>query len=90
MHSAPLVLFGLLAFGAIVFFQVVNLPVEIDASNRAKRTLAELNIIDDQGAIAVRKVLNAAAWTYVAVTLQSILKLLYYVLRFGGILSSDD
>ncbi|NOX55444.1 MAG: zinc metallopeptidase, partial [Planctomycetes bacterium] len=90
MHSAPLVLFGLLAFAAIVFFQIVNLPVEIDASNRAKRALSELNIVDAEGAVAVRSVLNAAAWTYVAVTLQSILTLLYYIMRFGGILQSDD
>lgn len=90
MHSAPLVLFGLLAFGGIVFFQLVNLPVEFDASHRAKRMLTEYGIVDGEGAIAVRSVLNAAGWTYVAGTLQSLMTLLYYVLRFGGILSSRD
>jgi Zn-dependent membrane protease YugP len=41
-------------------------------------------MVDDQGAAAVRSVLNAAAWTYVAATLQSILTLLYYIMRFSG------
>jgi len=90
MHSPTLVILGLVAFGGLLFFQVVNLPVEFDASNRAKAVLAELNIIDGEGALAVRDVLNAAAWTYVAATLQTLLTLLYYVMRFGGVLRSDD
>lgn len=84
MSSQPLVWLGILAFAAIVFFQLVNLPVEFDASNRAKQLLGDLGIVDDEGAAAVRSVLNAAAWTYVAATLQSVLTLLYYILRFGG------
>ncbi len=69
---------------------MINLPVEFDASNRAKRLLSELEIIDGEGAMAVNGVLNAAAWTYVAATLQSALTLLYYVLRFGGGMRSRD
>ncbi len=88
--SPPLILFGLVAFAAIVVFQVVNLPVEINASNRAKQLLSGLNIVDEEGAVAVRDVLNAAAWTYVAATLQSILTLLYLILRFGGYMSRDE
>jgi Zn-dependent membrane protease YugP len=65
-------------------FQVVNLPVEFDASHRAKRVLTEMQIVDEQGAVAVRDVLNAAAWTYVAATLQTLLTLLYYVLHVTG------
>ncbi|HUG91628.1 MAG TPA: zinc metallopeptidase [Planctomycetaceae bacterium] len=66
-------------------FQLVNLPVEFDASNRAKRILDEYQIVDSQGLVAVRKVLNAAGWTYVAATLQSLLTLLYYaMLLLGG------
>lgn len=84
MQAQPVIWLGILAFGGIVFFQVVNLPVEIDASNRAKQLLGELGIVDNEGAAAVRSVLNAAAWTYVAATLQSILTLLYYIMRFGG------
>ncbi len=89
MASPKLIWFGIIAFAGIVFFQIVNLPVEIDASNRAKRMLAELHIVDDEGAAAVRAVLNAAAWTYVAATLQSILTLLYYIMRFGGMAQDD-
>ena len=65
-------------------FQLINLPVEFDASNRAKRVLSELNIVDADGAVAVRDVLNAAGWTYVAATLQSLLTLLYYVSVLTG------
>jgi hypothetical protein len=75
---------GIAAFGCVVFFQLVNLPVEFNASSRARRLLAQLNIVSDQQMGYVNGVLNAAAWTYVAATLQSILTLLYYVLRFGS------
>ncbi len=90
LTSLPLIWLGLLAFAAVVFFQVVNLPVEFDASNRAKRLLGQLSIVDDAGALAVRDVLNAAAWTYVAATLQSVLTLVYYIVRFGGLGSRRD
>ncbi|RMG39421.1 MAG: zinc metallopeptidase [Planctomycetota bacterium] len=89
-HAPSLVLFGLLSFAAVVVFQLVNLPVEFDASRRAKQLLTQLQIVDGEGAAAVSSVLNAAAWTYVAATLQSILTLLYYVLRFGWMLSQND
>lgn len=88
MTSQFLINLGIIAFAGLVFFQVVNLPVEFNASTRAKRALGELGIVDAQGAAAVRSVLNAAAWTYVAATLQSILTLLYYIMRFSG--SSRD
>ena len=79
LASKPLLLIGIVAFSGVVFFQLINLPVEIDASNRAKRVLTDLGIVDQNGSSAVRSVLNAAAWTYVAATLQSVLTLLYYV-----------
>jgi len=63
-----------------VFFQLINLPVEFDASARAKRILIEHQIVDPEGEYAVRKVLSAAALTYVAATLQSVLTLTYYIL----------
>jgi uncharacterized protein len=85
-----MIILGLLLFGGVLFFQVVNLPVEFDASNRAKQLLTEYRIVDGEGAAAVRSVLNAAAWTYVAATLQTLLTLVYYVLRFGGVLRSSD
>lgn len=85
MQSPNLIWLGIFAFSGIVLFQVVNLPVEFNASTRAKQELNSLGIVDEEGAIAVRKVLNAAALTYVAATLQSILTLLYYIMRFGGV-----
>ena len=80
----PLIWLGILAFCGIVFFQIVNLPVEFNASSRAKQILTEYQIVDQQGAAAVNNVLNAAALTYVAATLQAILTLLYYIIRFTG------
>lgn len=85
LFSSPqLLVIGLAAFGGVLFFQLVNLPVEFDASNRAKALLTEYNIVDGQGATAVRSVLNAAGWTYVAATLQTLLQFLYYAWRILG------
>ncbi len=78
LGSMQLMLLGVILFGGVVFFQVINLPVEFDASNRAKRILPEMNIVDQQGAMAVNRVLNAAALTYVAATLQAVLTFIYY------------
>jgi len=78
----PLVLAGIGLFSCVVFFQLVNLPVEFNASARAKAQLVQLGIVNRQELTYVNKVLNAAAWTYVAATLQAILTLLYLVLRF--------
>ena len=74
---------GIFLFGAVVFFQVVNLPVEFDASARAKTQLVALGIVPQQDMTYVNRVLNAAALTYVAATLQAILTLLYYIMRFS-------
>ncbi len=84
MQSQPLILCGIAAFACIVFFQLVNLPVEFDASARAKRLLVEHQIVADQDMIYVNRVLNAAAWTYVAATLQAVITLLYYIIRYTG------
>ena len=80
----PLVWAGILAFSTVVFFQLVNLPVEFDASNRAKAELVTLGIVSPEQRVYVDRVLNAAAWTYVAGTLQAILTLLYLILRASG------
>ncbi len=82
--SQTLVWVGIILFACVVVFQLVNLPVEFDASFRAKRQLVEHGIVDAQDMTHVNKVLNAAALTYVAATLQAILTLLYLVMRFGG------
>jgi hypothetical protein len=61
----------------------VNLPVEFDASHRAKVQLVQLGIVPAEQMYYVNKVLNAAALTYVAATLQSIMTLLYYLSRLS-------
>jgi len=86
----PVAWLGIALFAATVFFQLVNLPVEIDASNRAKAQLVDLGIVPSGSMAAVNSVLNAAAWTYVAATLQSILTLLYYASYLTGGSSDSD
>lgn len=71
---------GVALFSMTAVFQLVNLPVEFDASNRAKRALQQLGIVHPQEMGAVNRVLNAAALTYVAATFQSLLTVLYYVM----------
>jgi Zn-dependent membrane protease YugP len=75
---------GIALFSAVVFFQVINLPVEYNASARAKELLVSHQIVDRERMFYVNKVLNAAALTYVAGTLQSVLTLLYYVMHASG------
>ena len=82
--NALLIWLGIGLFACVVVFQVVNLPVEFNASARAKAQLVQLGIINQDELVYVKKVLNAAALTYVAATLQAILTLLYYIMRFTG------
>jgi Zn-dependent membrane protease YugP len=84
LHMAALIQIGIILFSAAVFFQIVNLPVEFDASNRAKAQLDALGVVPRQDQQYVREVLNAAAWTYVAGTLQAVMTLLYFIMRFAG------
>ena len=79
MHIPLLIWAGIALFSGVVFFQLVNLPVEFNASTRGKQELVRLGIIDSQELGVVRSVLDAAAWTYVAGTLQVVLQLLYLV-----------
>jgi Zn-dependent membrane protease YugP len=81
---APLVFLGIGLFGCVVFFQLVNLPVEFNASSQAKQQLVALGVVNSQELVYVDKVLSAAAWTYVAATLQALMTLLYYVMIFTG------
>ena len=75
---------GILLFGAVVLFQLVTLPVEIDASRRAKAVLAQTGIVQTQEeVVGVSKVLDAAAWTYVAAAAAGILQLVYLISRFN-------
>ena len=81
--AQPLILLGIFGYGAILLFQLVNLPVEFDASNRAKRLVTDLGIVDAEGGRWVNKCLNAAAWTYVAATLSTAATMLYYILVYS-------
>lgn len=76
MSSQTLVNFGIYLFMAIVVFQLVTLPVELNASSRAVYHLVDANIIYEEEKSDVKKVLNAAAMTYIAAALMSILQLL--------------
>ena len=67
-----------------MIFQIITLPVEFDASARAKRLLADSGLIQDPEEMrGVKSVLGAAALTYVAATIQAVLTLLYYLWRLG-------
>lgn len=79
-----LILAGIALFSCVVFFQLVNLPVEFNASSRAKAHLAEMGMFTDEARGAVRTTLYAAAMTYVAATLQSVMTLVYLLARSGG------
>jgi Zn-dependent membrane protease YugP len=78
-----LVLLGIGAFSLVVVFQLVNLPVEFDASRRARVALIDGGLITHDEDVYVKKVLDAAALTYVAATLSSVMTLLYFLFRSG-------
>jgi len=82
-----LVIIGAILFSAVLLFQIVTLPVEFNASARAKRLVVEAGIVYPEERHGIDAVLNAAAMTYVAAVLQTLLTLLYYLWRaglFGG------
>ena len=71
-------------FVVITLFQLVTLPVEYDASRRAKEQLFRLGLVHEDERTGVSKVLDAAALTYVAALISSAMTLLYYILRAQG------
>ena len=75
---------GIILFSLIVFFQLVTLPVEFDASRRALVTLETDGFLNQDEMVGARKVLGAAALTYVAAAVTAILELLRLVILFGG------
>lgn len=77
------VLLGAILFSAVLLFQVITLPVEFDASARAKRLAFEHGIVVAQERDGMAKVLNAAALTYVAAVVSTLMTLLYFLLRSG-------
>ncbi len=75
---------GVLLFGGLVVFQMITLPVEFDASNRAKQQLQSLGIVQSrEEGRGVAAVLDAAALTYVAATVTAVAQLLYFAMRAG-------
>lgn len=89
LSSANMILVGAVLFSAVVLFQLVTLPVEFDASSRAKRLIAEYGLVGPSERSGVSKVLNAAALTYVAAAASSIMTLLYFLMR-AGLLGGRD
>ena len=81
LQASNMVLIGAVLFSMVLLFQVVTLPVEFDASARAKRLAVEHGIITSSERQGVDRVLNAAAMTYVAAVVSTLMTLLYYLLR---------
>ncbi len=84
LNSQPLAWVGLIFFGATALFTVVTLPVEFDASKRAKAILVNQGLVTTTELQGVNSVLDAAALTYVAAALQAISTLLYYAFILMG------
>ena len=82
--------FGVGLYALVAFFAVVTLPVELDASARAKKLLYQYNIVDQQELAGVNSVLNAAAWTYVVAALASILELARWIFILVGMGRRND
>lgn len=87
--SLNLVWIGIIFFAAAVAFQLVTLPVEFNATNRAKKLMVAEGFIDLREKPGVDRVLNAAALTYVAAALISLLQLLRFVMIFGNNRNND-
>ncbi len=81
---------GVTLFSCVLLFQVVTLPVEFDASARAKELVVANGIISRHEREGVDKVLNAAALTYVAAAVSTLLTLVYFLMRAGFLGGSDD
>ncbi len=90
LSSTNMVFVGAVLFSAVLLFQVVTLPVEFDASARAKALVGEYGIVSSQERQGVDSVLNAAALTYVAAVVSTLLTLLYFLFRAGLLGGSRD
>ncbi|MBQ6773545.1 MAG: zinc metallopeptidase [Synergistaceae bacterium] len=75
-----LVNIGIILFSATLVFHLVTLPVEIDASSRALRLLEQTRTLNNQELAGAKKVLTAAAWTYIAAALMSLLQLVRLIM----------
>lgn len=82
--SGKLIQIGILCFGLVLLFQIITLPVEFNASNRAIQILRADNLLSEEELAVVKKVLTAAALTYVASTLATALQFYRLLLIFGN------
>ena len=90
MSAFGLIKLGIIGFALAVIFQLITVPVELDASRRAKQLLDKYMIIPQQDVRSVALVLNAAAYTYLAAALAAVMQLLYFLFRFGFFGSNRD
>lgn len=88
MNSFSMIQFGIMLFAVIVIFQVITLPVEFNASRRAIATLGGDGVLDAEELRGAKRVLGAAAMTYVAAMVTAVLQLLQLLMVFGG--HNDD
>ena len=89
LGSLQMFMVGVIMFSAVVLFQLVTLPVEFDATARAKRLAVEQGLILQTERVGMDRVLNAAAMTYVAAAVTSLLTLVYFLMR-AGLLGGRD
>lgn len=89
MYSANLILLGIIFMAVAVLFQIVTLPVEFNASSRAMNQVISLGIIQNNEEKETKKVLNAAALTYVAAAFVAVIELLRFVLIFVGMNNNE-
>lgn len=82
--GSTMVQLGIILFSGTVLFQLITLPVEFNASNRAITTLRDRHLLDEEEAKGASKVLKAAALTYVAAAFSAVMTLLRLILLFGG------
>ena len=83
LQSMNMVLLGAVLFSMVLLFQMVTLPVEFNASARAKRLVVENGIVSSREKEGINQVLNAAALTYVAAAISTLLTLIYFLFRSG-------
>ncbi|BCJ86735.1 zinc metallopeptidase [Effusibacillus dendaii] len=90
LHALNLIGLGIILFSAAVAFQLVTLPVEFNASSRAKRLMVAEGFIGNAEERGVNKVLGAAALTYVAAALVSVFELIRYIWMFTASSQSEE
>jgi len=90
LNSFGMIKIGILLFGLVVLFSLVTLPVEWNASSRAKELMVTAGIVSPGEQVYAGQVLNAAFMTYLAAAFSALMTLLYYLLRFGLIGRRDD